>query len=132
MKRSMTVLRYAQLLILMLTFAAASAVAQDMDEQQFTMSYEGELLDAAENAVTASYGMTFRMYRESEGGEAIWVEIHDSVEVIDGKFFVDLGSISAFDAALAQETVLFLALEVGEGGELSPRMKLGGSLRSAA
>ena len=105
-------------------------LAQDLGQQQFTMSYEGELLDAADNAVTASYAMTFRMYRDAEGSEVLWTETHDSVEVLDGKFFVDLGSVTGFEAGLAQETVLFLGLEVGDGGELSPRMKLGGSLRS--
>ena len=65
MNRSLTVLKYAQLLLLLLIISLSPTLAQDLEQQQFTMSYEGELLDAADNAVTASYAMTFRMYRDA-------------------------------------------------------------------
>ena len=131
MKRTWTAFKCAPLFFLIWVCLFGQSVgAQEGETFQFTMSYEGELLDAADEPVTASYGMTFRIYNSDGDTEPVWTEVYDSVDVVDGRFYVDLGSITAFEGTLAEQTELYLGLEVGDGGELSPRMRLGGSLRS--
>ena len=51
-----------------------------------TMTYQGQLADAAGAPVSASHPMTFRLYNVLAGGEALWTEIHGSVEVADGSY----------------------------------------------
>jgi hypothetical protein len=131
MKRTWTALRCAPLFFFIaIGLFGQSVLAQEGDTFQFTMSYEGELLNAADEPVSASYGMTFRMYLTSDDAEPVWSEFYESVDVVDGRFYVDLGSLTAFDNSLSEQAELYLGLEVGDGGELTPRMRLGGSLRS--
>ena len=54
----------------------------------------GPALDAAGDPVSASHEMTFRLYTEAEVGP-VWTEAHDSVDIIDGRFTVELGEIEA-------------------------------------
>ena len=61
------------------------AMAQD------TLSYQGNLLNAARQPVSASYPMVFKLYAEREGGDALWTEDYESVDILDGTFNVELG-----------------------------------------
>ena len=47
--------------------------------------------------------MTFRLYAVPTGGDVLWLETHPAVEVSDGAFSVEIGTIQALDAALAAE-----------------------------
>ena len=95
-----------------------------------TMTYQGQLADAAGAPVSASHPMTFRLYNVVAGGEALWTELHGSVEVVDGSFTADLGSITDLAASLSDEPALFLGVQVGENDEMAPRIKVGGALKA--
>ena len=130
MKRKWTAFRCIPLLFLLsLGGLVQNAWALELDTVQFTMSYEGELLNAADEPVTASYGMTFRIYVSSDQNDPIWTEVHESVDVVDGRFYVELGSITAFDNTLSEQRNCSWVLRLVTG-KVSPRMRLGGSLRS--
>ena len=95
-----------------------------------TMTYQGQLADAAGAPVSASHPMTFRLYNVVAGGEALWTELHGSVEVVDGSFTADLGSITDLAASLSDEPALFLGVQVGDNDEMAPRIKVGGALKA--
>ena len=108
--------------------APSATIAQEVPESQLTLNYDGELFNAQDTPVTGSFSMSFSIYRVPEGGQAVWSETHDSVDVLDGRFFVTLGTLTPFDDALASAGQLYVGLVVGQGDELAPRLRLGGSL----
>ena len=100
------------------------ALAQD------TLSYQGTLVDAARRPVTASYPMVFALYANREGGEPLWSESYDSVDVIDGSFNVELGSLTPLTDELARSPRLFLGISVNDAVEMAPRTKVSSTLRA--
>ena len=73
---------------LVLCSLCTMAMAQD------TLSYQGNILNAARQPVSASYPMVFKLYAEREGGDALWTENYDSVDILDGTFNVELGAVT--------------------------------------
>ena len=120
MRRQMT-----SLVALLWLLLAVPAMAQNL-----TLNYQGQLFDAAGDPVSASHEMTFRLYTEAEGGAPVWTEAHDSVDIIDGRFTVELGEIEALPPELADHGALYLGVEVSGGAEMMPRMQVGAVLRS--
>ena len=57
--------------VLLLCGLCSFAFAQD------TLSYQGNLLNAARQPVSASYPMAFKLYAEREGGDALWTENYE-------------------------------------------------------
>ena len=74
--------------------------------------------------------MGFTLYSDDEGGHALRVETHDSVDVVDGTFTVELGAVTAFNPKLATTERLYLGFSVNNGREMTPRMPVSGTLRS--
>ena len=73
--------------------------------------------------------MSFALYRSANSSSAVWEETHDDVAVVDGVFTVVLGNQTDLDSA-AQENNLYLGVTVGDGDEMSPRMKVGTALKA--
>ncbi len=95
-----------------------------------TLTYKGELKSTTNQIVTSSYTMTFKIYSTSDSQVELWNEVHQDVSVNQGVFSVELGSITPLGADLAQYQQLFVGLQIEDGIEFSPRMKLGTVLRS--
>ena len=99
-------------------------------QDRVTMTYQGQLSDAGGAAVTASHPMTFALYPTVAGGEALWTELHGGVDVVDGTFTVDLGSVTTLPVGLSETPALYLGVRVGENMEMAPRIKVGGALKA--
>ena len=99
-------------------------------QDSITLTYQGQLSNAADEAVTASYSMQFALYNDASGGTALWTERHDTVEVVDGTFSVDLGTITPLQTELSDEVLLYLGISVGESDEMTPRIRVGGALKA--
>ena len=97
---------------------------------QETLSYQGSITDAARQPVTASYPFVFSLYASREGGDALWTESYDSVDIVDGTFTVELGSNEPFGDDLASNETLFLGIAVNGAPEMAPRMKVSSTLRA--
>lgn len=104
--------------------SALPAMAQE------TLTYQGMLKDSAQRPVSASFPMVFTLYDGADGSAAIWTESYDSVTVVDGAFTVILGSQRAFGDGIAAIESLYLGISINEGSEMSPRMKVSGTLRA--
>jgi hypothetical protein len=105
-------------------------------EPPLVIFYEGTLFNEMDDPVNEAIPMEFSIYAAEESEEALWVEPHTgehAVEVIDGLFVVELGTIaespiepSWFDTGV----VMWLGIVVGEGNdaeELLPRQPMGGA-----
>ena len=99
-------------------------------QDTITLTYQGQLNDAAGAAVTGTRDVTYRLYTTASGGTALWTETHSGVDVVDGTFNSVLGSLTTLDDDIAAEPNLFLGVTIDGGTELSPRMRVGGALRA--
>ncbi|MEW5849918.1 MAG: hypothetical protein AB2A00_14075 [Myxococcota bacterium] len=84
-----------------------------------TVAFAGRLADDGQ-AVTAAFPMQFALYAEAEGGNPLWQETHASVDVMDGRFFVALGSVTPLGDVF-NGTPLFLEVVV-DGNAMTPRL----------
>ena len=95
-----------------------------------TITYHGYLTDLAEGPVHGQKNLTFRLYTEAEGGELIWEEVLLDVPVVYGAFYVSLGLLEPLPVETALQEALYLTFQVEDDDEVSPRMMVGGALRS--
>ena len=73
--------------------------------------------------VTATQLMVFSIYNQESGGSPLWAETHTSVDVINGSFYVVLGSVTPIPSSIATSVTLWLEISV-EGESLTPRSQL--------
>ena len=98
------------MLPLALVLLSIPAVAQD------TLSHQGNVLMRRAN-LWMQYPMRFALYTDREGGDSIWAEAYDSVDIVDGTFNVDLGSVTPFPSRMAENTALFLGVSVNDADD---------------
>ncbi len=87
------------------------------------INYQGKLVDPGGVAIDDPRDLSFRFFRSSTGGSAIWSENHASVPISRGLFDVRLGSVSAFPDSVDFTEQYWLEIEVG-GITLAPRVPL--------
>jgi hypothetical protein len=107
----------AVFLVLALTSLAAAEVPQ-------TINYQGRLTDSAGVPIDTVVSMTFTIYDSLVGGNQLWTEAHDSVNVARGLFAVVLGSITPLETSDTWRHLLGLGIRVGTDAELAPRTAL--------
>ncbi len=79
--------------------ARPSHGARDMvGEVPTTINYQGHLTDESGNPVDEATKLKFDLFDSELGGSAIWTETHDSVDVRNGYFAVQLGTNNPFSA----------------------------------
>lgn len=84
--------------------------------------YQGYLLDAQNNPVSADLPVVFRLYTTASGGGPVWEE-SQSVTFVNGVYTAELGSITSFPDIFGNED-LYLGIEISGDAELSPRTTL--------
>ena len=96
--------------------------AQGADAPPF-MQYQGQLSNAAGEAEDGFFTFEFSLYAAAEGGEAVWTELREGVEVKNGHFALRLGDRSPIDGSIFRQGQLYLQISV-EGSILLPREPL--------
>lgn len=95
-----------------------------------TIPYPGRLTDAVgQPAVAGVYDLSFALYEAPVGGEALWSEVQEGVEVQDGAFATSLGTVNPILDAVLGGGERWLAVSVRGPGEdtftaLTPRQRL--------
>lgn len=69
-----------------------------------------------------TYSMTFRLYETEIGGNPVWSETQDAVQVTGGIYSVSLGSVTPLTAPF--NIVYYLGVSVSGADELIPRARL--------
>lgn len=88
------------------------------------INYQGKFTDNANNPLDGNYLVTFRFYETASEGTVMWEEGH-ILTLKNGMFNVLLGSIKPLDIDFDKD--LWLGIEVGSDGEMTPRIKLASS-----
>lgn len=111
-------MRSVSLFSLVFAFIFVSLVFAQIPQ---TLSYQGVLTDASGNASNGNFLLTFKIYEQAEGGQALWQEAH-TIFAANGLFDVVLGKSQAL--SLPFDKPYWLGITVGEDVELSPRVEL--------
>ena len=64
------------------------------------VSYPGLLTDAGGTPVNGTASFVFQIIATPSGGTSSWAETQPSVQVVDGVYTVELGSVTALPASL--------------------------------
>ncbi len=87
------------------------------------INYQGSLTNTVGLPLDTTVSMTFNLYGISDGGVSFWSETHPAVNVVDGLFRVDLGSVSAMNDALFSSGDRWLGITIGNNSEMTPRQQ---------
>ena len=89
------------------------------------LSQQGRILDANGSVVEGTQAISFRIYASDTGGTPLWEEVLVE-DLVEGYFSVILGanSLNPIDEELLQADPLYLEIEVGNDGPLTPRKEL--------
>ena len=88
--------------------AQASPPAQEPDPKGVTIPYPGRLSDQAGQPVPdGAYDFTFTIYDIPTGGEPLWSETQEGVEVKEGAFVTPLGSVNPIPAEVLEGSGCF-------------------------
>ena len=96
-----------------------------------TISYQGILTNASIPPAIVpdgNYNLVFKLYTVSTGGSAFWTETRSNVPVTEGRFWVELGSLTPL-TGVSFGAAYFLGITVNSGVEL-PRIPLTASAYS--
>ncbi len=87
---------------------------------------QGTLLDSEGIPIDSDVDISFSIYELASGGMPVWTETQYDVPVIDGLFTVYLGDYSQLDLGIfAEHGELYLAVAIGSGAEMKPRLQFG-------
>jgi len=112
-----------RLLMVIMTVALILLASYTFAEVPKMINYQGRLTNNTGNALDTIVSITFTIYDDSLSGTEWWTEIQDSVDVSNGLFNVQLGSVNPISDTLFSEDVRWL--EISVGGELIlPRTRL--------
>ena len=95
-----------------------------------TLSYKGVLRDNEQRPLSGQYNVTFRLYGSAQGADLVWTETHSALNVEMGVFSATLGQISDLPQGSQLDGPLYLSVQIENGSELSPRVKISSALRA--
>lgn len=90
--------------------------------------YQGTLVTANGERVSGQISITFRLYNVPTDGTPLWEETHtgsNAVQVQNGLFQVNLGSLVPIPANVWDTQPLYLGVQVENDPEMSPRPMVG-------
>lgn len=111
-----------RLLTPLLFFMAAVVSAANLP---LKLNFQGKLLDPATNEPrNGAFTMTFRVYAAPTGGTALFTETQTGVNVANGVFSVQIGSVTALSPTLFSGASAYLSVQVSPDSEMAPRQQL--------
>lgn len=92
------------------------------------INYQGRLADAGGNPLNGNYKFVFKIFDAETIGTGLWTETQDSVNITNGVFNIQLGSLTAISTEIFDSSPdRWLEISVGPAGGseqvLSPRIK---------
>jgi hypothetical protein len=99
-----------------ITFYSYGAVPQEIN-------YQGHLTDATGSPVDGMLDMTFKIYNVDAGGTALWTETQLDVEVTNGVYHVQIGSVVALPYNIFEDD-RYLGISIETDSEMTPRQKI--------
>lgn len=98
-------------------------VAASIAQVPNTFHFQGAIKDSDGVPVNDTKFIEFKLFDVETGGVALWSEGPVSVQIIDGLFSFELGSVDAFPPELFESGPLYITFDMG-AGDMEPRQKL--------
>lgn len=105
-------------LMVAMSLLLASAVVAGVPPQ---ISYQGMLYDSSGEPVTGTHNLTFSLYNDPVGGDAIWQETQSGLQITNGLFSTYLGAVTPIDVSYFADSLCWLGISVDGQAELAPR-----------
>ena len=121
-KRVVVTLVVAVLALLVPLGAIALAPRQQGEGVPGQMTYQGYLTNAQGTPIAGDVDLQFGIYPQESGGDVEWSETHDSVELADGYFSVNLGETTPLTSTVFADPDRWLQVSVN--GEAMGRQKI--------
>ena len=118
-------MRHASTALTRLALGAALVLASALASAQAptTLAYQGRLADAGGSPISATLGITFRLYADPAGGTPLWSETQSAIDVDGGNLAVELGQVVALPSDLWGRQ-LYLGIQIAGDSEMAPRPRL--------
>lgn len=117
-------MRTCTILCIFVTVLFFSAVDALADVPSY-INFQGTLADSNGNPITDTLQMDFTIYDIDVGGTPLWGESHSAVEISDGLYRIQLGSVSAIPDSIFDGNTLWLGITIDpDTEELIPRQSL--------
>lgn len=107
--------------VLVATVLAASVVVADVPQM---INYQGQLTDSTGAPLDTTVSMVFTIYDSPGAVVGIWYSGIQTVNVENGLFTYQLGSVNRLADDIFTDTLRWLGIKVGSDDEISPRTKL--------
>lgn len=110
-------------IILILTILTAAGLASSPG----MINYQGFLRDPSGDPVSGTFTLTFKIYDDALGGDALWQEVHVDVPVSNGQLSVILGEGDppvAINDSVFEDSDRWLGITIGDDQEVTPRTRL--------
>jgi len=115
-RRKFLAIGFSVLATLLVCFSAMAAVPN-------LINYQGYLTDAVGNPLDGVVDMTFKIYNAASGGTVLWTETQLDVEVVNGIYNVQIGSVVGLPYNIF-DGERYLGVAVETDPEMIPRQKI--------
>lgn len=85
---------------------------------------EGVLVDNAGNPLVGAHSIRVRIWDAAANGAVLFDETFANVQLVEGYYFVAVGSTVALSPAIFARATAFLGVTIDAGAELAPRLSL--------
>lgn len=85
------------------------------------INYQGFLTDSENSQINGSHELSFRIYETEQSADFIWEE-SKVVEIVNGYFHTQLGSINPIEQSIFSEPDRWLGISVDVDNEMLPRI----------
>jgi hypothetical protein len=107
----------------MLTAACLWLTSQAFAEVPHLVRYQGQAMDSKDVPLEGPYNLTFRLHDAETGGNKLWEEKQDAVQLAGGHFSVLLGQVKPL-ASMDWSQPCWLSIQVNGEPELAPRQRI--------
>ena len=84
----------------------------------------GILTNAAGVPLNGEHSIRIRIYNAPRGGQRLFEETHRNVDVIEGRYFIGIGSQEVLPDRLFEEAQLFFSVSIDDGEEIGARLPI--------
>ena len=106
-----------------LTVACCLSASGALADVPHLINFQGTLTDSSGNPITATLSMEFKIYPLPYYPGFVWTETHPDVEIIDGLYQVQLGSVVPLTPSAFASPERWLEITV-EGEVLGPMLQI--------
>ena len=109
-------------IVFLVIFLIISVLTLNGQNSPSVINYQGFLTDSDNIQVNGMHALFFRIYETEQSTDILWEE-SKAVEIVDGYFHTQLGSVNSLDQNIFNEPDRWLGITVDVDTEMQPRIR---------